>query len=232
MEENHISNDISEPYNIFYSKTDWKENSVYTKIYLKSLMRIIRLFKSKQELNNILDIGCGTGIYTKFLSHLGYNVLGIDYSSVAIEKAKIKFPDCCFEWQDASILNLQEKFDVFFAKGLSLFNTKDLQYGQDIINSWNNHLADRGIIVIQSRTDFSQKSPSNWYFHTEDEIREMFMHPNYNFDVFFIYNKLQYLFLLPFSGKKLLMFVSWISKRIVIKLLKKPVNYVVFLKKK
>jgi 2-polyprenyl-3-methyl-5-hydroxy-6-metoxy-1,4-benzoquinol methylase len=44
----------------------------------------------------ILDAGCGTGNYTKFLNDLGFNCLGIDLSDKLLEVAKSKFPTILF----------------------------------------------------------------------------------------------------------------------------------------
>lgn len=45
----------------------------------------------------VLEIGCGTGHWTQFLSGLGYNVLGIDPSEPMLEKARSRrLPDCEF----------------------------------------------------------------------------------------------------------------------------------------
>jgi ubiquinone/menaquinone biosynthesis C-methylase UbiE len=45
----------------------------------------------------VLEIGCGTGHWTQFLSGLGYSVLGIDPSEAMLEKARSRrLPDCEF----------------------------------------------------------------------------------------------------------------------------------------
>jgi len=40
-----------------------------------------------------LDIGCGAGTYTRLLHEQGYSVLGIDYSSPSLKKARDRSPD-------------------------------------------------------------------------------------------------------------------------------------------
>jgi len=53
------------------------------------LEEIIELFK-KENVKNVLDIGCGQGNNSFPLAREGFSVWGIDKSSVAVEKAKRK----------------------------------------------------------------------------------------------------------------------------------------------
>lgn len=230
MEEYSQSKDISAAYNEFYATTDWKENKLHTRLYVKSLLNLIRRLY-KQKIFSVIDIGCGTGIYTYTFSRFVPTVCGIDFSEIAVKKAQEKYPEVNFECRDASYLILNKKYDLVFSKGFSLFNTTDFAQTCSILKSWNNSLSNNGVIVIQSRTDFSQKSPSNWYYHTEDEIETMFNIPDLNYKLAFVYGKFQFLFLLPFCERRVLNLINWFSKR-MIKKLNKPVNYFVFLTKK
>ena len=78
-----------------------------------------------------LDVGCGTGTDALWLAEQGFKVLGIDVSSLAIEKARSKAagknPDCRFEQLDF----LNDKvgggpFDFIFDRGcFHVFDTAD-----------------------------------------------------------------------------------------------------------
>ncbi len=48
----------------------------------------------------VLDLGCGYGWYTDFLSSVGANVIGCDGSKEMLELAKEKYPSCTFECFD------------------------------------------------------------------------------------------------------------------------------------
>jgi len=65
---------------------------------------------------NILDIGCGTGIYTRFLRDRfrGAHIKAIDISHDMIEVAKEKFPDKKTEFivGDAETMDFKEEFDL------------------------------------------------------------------------------------------------------------------------
>lgn len=220
-----------ENYDDFYSKTDWKQRPFYTHLYIKSFLNIIQT-AYKKEIRSIMDIGCGTGIYTFVLSKEGYETTGIDYSRIAIEKAKKEFPELDFEWQDATRIEFRKEYDLLFVKGLTLFNTTDYEKVQRLVSSWKYGLSKNGIIAIQSRTDFSQKSPTNWYYHNFSEIERMYRVQDFDIKIIFMYSKLQYIFLIPFPGKLLPKIISWISQKVLIGILKKPVNYFVLLNKK
>jgi len=69
---------------------------------------------SEREIK-ILDLGCGNGSFSNFLTKLGYTVLGIEESSAGIAIAQQNYPDC--EFRQGSIYelsdsDLQHSFDA------------------------------------------------------------------------------------------------------------------------
>ena len=71
---------------------------------------IVELQRAGLIHSKVLDIGCGTGEHTIFLTRLGYDVLGVDFAPHAIETARAnaaeKGVDARFEVADA--MNLGE----------------------------------------------------------------------------------------------------------------------------
>lgn len=60
---------------------------------------------SEREIK-ILDLGCGNGSFSNFLTKLGYTVLGIEESSAGIAIAQQNYPDC--EFRQGSIYDLSD----------------------------------------------------------------------------------------------------------------------------
>jgi 2-polyprenyl-3-methyl-5-hydroxy-6-metoxy-1,4-benzoquinol methylase len=54
----------------------------------------------------LLDLGCGNGSFSNFLTKLGYTVLGIEESSAGIAIAQQNYPDC--EFRQGSIYELSD----------------------------------------------------------------------------------------------------------------------------
>ncbi|MEK6844544.1 MAG: peptidoglycan bridge formation glycyltransferase FemA/FemB family protein [Nanoarchaeota archaeon] len=64
---------------------------------------------------NVLDLGCGCGRTTKYISDQGFDVIGVDIVEDMIKKAREMFPNIKFETGDACSLNHEDdKFDIVF----------------------------------------------------------------------------------------------------------------------
>ncbi len=74
------------------------------------------------DLNNstVLDYGCGTGDFYRFLKRRGINVryTGIDINENFIDLAKKKYPDCDFRVMSADNFTLEGYFDYIVICGV------------------------------------------------------------------------------------------------------------------
>ncbi|WOO39119.1 class I SAM-dependent methyltransferase [Anaerocolumna sp. AGMB13020] len=82
--------------------------------YGKSLLDYVPADKSQ----NILDLGCGTGLLTAELARKSGCVLGIDGSPDMIEKARKQYPELTFEVMDALELPFDHKWDIIFSNAV------------------------------------------------------------------------------------------------------------------
>lgn len=89
--------------------------------------RLLKLI-TELNLNNILDVGCGEGYYSKKISQLGKNVLAFDISKDSIQLAA-KGPNTPVEWfvGDLARLPIQDKVidgivDIFSPANYNEFN--------------------------------------------------------------------------------------------------------------
>ena len=55
-------------------------------------LNLIRKLNAKK----VIELGCGLGHYTNKIHNLGVDVLGVDISKTAIEKARANYPNCKF----------------------------------------------------------------------------------------------------------------------------------------
>jgi 2-polyprenyl-3-methyl-5-hydroxy-6-metoxy-1,4-benzoquinol methylase len=79
----------------------------------------------------VLDLGCGNGSFSDFLTKLGYEVVGLEESAVGVAMARLNYPECQFiqgsiyEIPDSE---LQHSFDIVIAVEVieHLFNPKSI----------------------------------------------------------------------------------------------------------
>lgn len=60
---------------------------------------------------DVLDIGCGPGGLTNYMSERGFNVMGIDLSDEMLKIAKAKYKNITFKKMDMREIAIDKKFD-------------------------------------------------------------------------------------------------------------------------
>lgn len=120
-EEKHYTTTSSEPYETL-KKLSWKNKSV-------------------------LDVGCGTGLFSYLAAKKGANVIGIDYSKEAILIAQTKYSHKNLLYKNIDIKNIHnEKFDVIVSLGVLEHMDNPLQ----MLKLFKKHLTPKGKIIITS----------------------------------------------------------------------------------
>ena len=120
----------------------------------KEIPDLVKLFK-KENVTNVLDIGCGTGVHSIALAQEGFNVVGIETSSkmiyaasakksVLLDRIKEKVQFIHTEYDDLSKV-LHRTFDaaIFMGSGLPHVNT------QQVLKEVNKVLNKNASIICQ-----------------------------------------------------------------------------------
>jgi ubiquinone/menaquinone biosynthesis C-methylase UbiE len=99
-------------------KKTYEVYSKYAKDYAEATFQNITQYQLIQFISHlpkdakVLDIGCGSGKDTAYLTEEGYDVTGIDYSPEMIEEAKSRVPEGKFKVMDMRTLEFDnESFD-------------------------------------------------------------------------------------------------------------------------
>jgi SAM-dependent methyltransferase len=222
---------VQTKYDDFYKDNDWKNISFITRKKTSVFLNISKVV-TENKYKSVLDAGCGKGIYTFILNNSGYKAKGFDFSKTAIEQAKKKYPNIDYRKLDGFAIDYNEKFDLIFANGFSPFNTTDFEKSTELIEYWKNFLNDNGNILIVTRTNFTQESPSGWIFLNEQQLSEIYNKDNFNKEIVYLYSKFWMLISLFPKSKLIVNLVSAISKKVFAKTLKIPVSVLIILTKK
>ncbi|MEI5678194.1 MULTISPECIES: class I SAM-dependent DNA methyltransferase, partial [unclassified Mesorhizobium] len=158
-----------------YDKSSWRrfwkknEYPIVKKI-------ILRLFH-KHSFQNALDIGAGTGFYSRLLESYSKNVVGIDIShemtKIAQSKSKSIFLNIDF---------LKYRSDQEYDFALSARTMSHVRRMDDFLNSINKNVSEGGSVII---TDVHPKH--NYYktrFELKNEIVEIETYKHEMMDIF------------------------------------------------
>ena len=140
---------------------DWLSKTYYATVYTedrmgKELPDLLKLFK-ENNVNSVIDIGCGTGDHTIELAKRGFTAVGIDRSkamnslcnkkigSLSKEaRSKVKF--YCGEYEKI-LSGIKEKFDAAIFMGNTIpHNPHNFQ---DVVKKAAQSLSKKGIMVFQ-----------------------------------------------------------------------------------
>ena len=75
-----------------------------------------------KEGSHILEVGCGEGVDAEALRQHGFRITGIDFSSIAIEKARNLYPEVRFLCEDLSDWTPHRQFGGILCRALSWYH--------------------------------------------------------------------------------------------------------------
>ena len=98
----------------------------------------------------VLDVGCGTGRFSRYFSERGANVLGIDFSSKSIDIARRQSsgPNPCYRVQSIFDLDEQNAFDIAVSWGTLGIACKNETELLDVLVRLRNALKPDGRAVL------------------------------------------------------------------------------------
>ncbi|OGU31934.1 MAG: hypothetical protein A2X67_10620 [Ignavibacteria bacterium GWA2_55_11] len=111
--------------------------------------------------STVLDIGCGTGHFTKVLQQNGVtNYLGIDIVDTLFEELRTRFPCYRFQQHDISAKPLEGTYDVILAMDVLQHITDETKFCYALANI-KSHLSPSGVVIISTYLGSSRRE--NFY---------------------------------------------------------------------
>jgi 2-polyprenyl-3-methyl-5-hydroxy-6-metoxy-1,4-benzoquinol methylase len=132
-------------------ENDWSRVSF--PIISALLEQSLKHIEAGNQLGNVLDFGCGNGIYSKILKRHAQNIYGVDISEYAVTKCKEEgIYDSVIKLENNSSLPFHEKFFEL------IFSTEVIEHIENlelVFSRFNQILKEKGILVITTTMYFN-----------------------------------------------------------------------------
>jgi SAM-dependent methyltransferase len=92
----------------------------FTKLRQKFVSELLEKLQEEVSLASAIDVGCGIGDFSKFLSEVGFRVVGVDGREENTEEARRRYPSITFLTENAEDLPVAQMgaFDLVLCVGL------------------------------------------------------------------------------------------------------------------
>ncbi len=152
----------------WYDATVEDSDSYQQKVILPNLLRIV----APKTGVNILDVGCGTGVFARAFVEKGAKVLGVDLGKELIDVAEKKKKTELEKYVVASsddLSKIKEKdFDVATIV-LAIQNMKNLD---KVVEEVNKKIKNGGkLVFVMNHPAFRIPQNSDWYYDEKDRIQ-------------------------------------------------------------
>lgn len=168
---------LRETYNRYFSgdTNKWSStNQRETHKIAQTILSWLKEYGFSKSGATLLDVGCGTGFFTKAFSNLNIKSTGLDYSEVALQKAKDLFQNVPFIQMNGFEPHLDSQFDIIFCRGFSGFNTHDLGFVSGWVNRYLPYLSENGYFILGYSSDFTGKEKQGETVnHSKDELKRL-----------------------------------------------------------
>ena len=137
--------ELAQFYNKVYIKGEKKHFTIKREsVSLSEIKEVLKQVSWKGK--KVLDVGCGTGLFAFNAAKKGAIVLGIDFSTEAIDIANSQYTHKNLKFQSMDVNEIKEKFDVIVSNGT-------LEHMDDPLKSlklFKKHLTKNGCIITTS----------------------------------------------------------------------------------
>ena len=108
----------------------------------------------------ILEAGCGAGRILRYFHNLGYNIIGVDFIQIAVEK--LRAADQSLKVEEGDITNLKYEDGAFrYLLAFGLYHNLESGIEDAIMESWR-VLENGGRICASFRADNLQTRITDW----------------------------------------------------------------------
>lgn len=121
-------------YDKFYLKKDYKKEVEFLKNFIK-------------KDDNIIDIGCGTGIHASILENDGYKVDGLDLNKEMLSIAKTRLNSNLYN-QNILDIKIDKKYNVIISMFAVINHLKNINELEKALINLKNILETNGVIII------------------------------------------------------------------------------------
>jgi len=148
MTKQKNNNEIFDKFAIYYDQI------YHDKSYAKEVNFIVKTLKKygKKNIQNILDLGCGTGSHSVLLAKKGFSITGIDRSKQALDIARAKFnannQKGKFLRKDFKNFQLNSKADACISLFCSMCYLENLDDFQKALKSIRHSLKKGGLFIF------------------------------------------------------------------------------------
>lgn len=132
--------ELANYYDLIYHWKDYKAEA-------STIKELIKKYKKSNE-NNLLDVGCGTGMHIKYFKD-DFSCTGIDINSEMVEVAKSKITNVIFEQGDMIKFSLKTSFDVILCLFSSIGYVKTYSNLEKTVKNFANHLKKGGLLIVE-----------------------------------------------------------------------------------
>ena len=145
-----------------YSMLGPHYNAYMYKVRLERLQKALSVTDCQVESHTVLEIGCGTGIYTSFFhDHKVKNYTGVDITEISVKRLAPQYPHFRFVQADISDegFHINEKFDVAFIADVLFHITDDNRFRKALTNL-SHSLKPNGHLILSDLFSIHTVQPS------------------------------------------------------------------------
>lgn len=152
----------------WYDETVENSDSYQQKVILPNLLRIV----APQKGVKILDVGCGTGVFSRAFAEKGAEVVGVDIGLELIDIAEKKSGDLKIKYVLASADNLSKIKDGEFDVATIVLAIQNMKNLDAVIGEVSKKLKQGGILaIVINHPAFRIPQNSDWYYDEKDKIQ-------------------------------------------------------------